>query len=115
MFEIFPTLPGINVVCSSHSSASLSEFDFVQVWGLDISPDGSKLVAGYSSPQIELFNVQTHKKESHTSERSILQSLGIIAKSTPDRVSGIFFSPGGQIVACVGAKSIEFLRQASIP
>ena len=82
----------------------------MQVWGLDVHPDGTKLIAGYATPQLEVFSIQ-EGMEASTSGRSILGSLGTVQRSTPGRTAGLHFSPDGQVLACVGSgKALELYK-----
>lgn len=81
----------------------------LQVWGLAVGSEGSRVVAGYSTPQLEVFQV---KEGIDTDDNTgILHSLGLVNRATPDRAACVSFSPCGKLLACLGAgKVVELFK-----
>ena len=86
----------------------------MQVWCLDANPDGTRVVAGFAEPQLELFEVVGGDNGPSTSGREVLHSLGSLTRQATDRAAGLQFSGHGTLLACLGAgKAVELFRSAS--
>jgi len=95
----------------------------IQVWGLDADPEGKRLVAAFSEPFLEVFRVAQREGEGApsvpppgVSGRTLLHSLGMVPRSTPERAAALLFHPTANLLACLGAgKSVELFRSFSTP
>ena len=68
-------------------------------------------MAGYSTPQLEVFKVDGSGVQDQSTDLSILRSLGLVSRSTTDRGAAVSFSPCGKLVACLGAgKAVELFK-----
>jgi hypothetical protein len=90
------------------------------VWGLDADPEGKRLVAAFSEPQLEVFRVAEEKqggeRTQEVSGRTLLHSLGMVLRSTPERAAALLFHPTANLLACLGAgKSVELFRSVQMP
>ena len=81
------------------------------MWCLEANPDGTRVVAGFAEPQLELFEVVGGDNGPSTSGREMLHSLGSLKRQTTDRAAGLQFSGHGALLACLGSgKAVELFR-----
>ncbi len=82
------------------------------MWGLALGAEGKRVVAAYSTPQLEVFQVL--EGDIQNSGTAILHALGLVNRAMTDRAASVSFSPCGKILACLGAgKVVELFRLLS--
>lgn len=83
----------------------------VQVWGLTVGPQGTRVVAAYSTPQLEVFKVEEGLSQAQGSGHLLLHSLGFVPRASNDRAASVSCSPCGKLLACLGSgKAVELFK-----
>lgn len=84
----------------------------MQVWGLAVNSHGTRVVAGYTDPHLEVYCINQEPREQSPGS-DFLVSMGLVGKSTTDRTASLSFSPLGDLLACLGAgKAVEIFRSS---